>query len=40
MDRTERIITLAMATLTFGTLTYMVTYIALYGVFGVQLGVI
>lgn len=38
MDRTERIITMAIATLTFGTLAYMVVYIALYGVFGVQLG--
>ena len=40
MDRTERIITVAVAALTFGTLAYMVAYIALYGVFTGQAGVI
>ena len=30
---TDRIITMAMATLTFGTLAYMMVYISLYGVF-------
>jgi hypothetical protein len=38
MDATERIITIGISLLTFGTLAYMVVYIALYGVFGVQLG--
>ena len=41
MDRTERIITMAIALLTFGTLAYMVVYIALYGVFtGTNGGII
>jgi hypothetical protein len=35
---TDRIITMAVATLTFGTLAYMVVYIALYGVYGGQVG--
>lgn len=40
MDRTERIVTIGIAALTFGTLAYMVVYIALYGVFtGVVQGV-
>jgi hypothetical protein len=38
MDRTERIITIGISLLTFGALTYMVVYIALYGMFGTQLG--
>ena len=38
MPTTDRIITMAVAALTFGTLAYMVVYIALYGVFGTMLG--